>query len=65
MTSLGEMKFPPNVSPKVKEAITEVLALVEAGFTGNLTIDFSEGVPVVSKRVEITKFRGPTTPGSA
>ena len=56
MTSLGEMKFPPNVSPKVRQAIVELLELVELGFSGNSSIDWSEGVPVKCRREQIRKF---------
>ena len=65
MTSLGDMKFPPNVNPRVREALTEVLELVELGFTGNLSIDFKDGIPLGFKRMETRRFGAPGSPGSS
>ena len=64
MISLGEMKFPPNISPRVREALEEVLALVELRFTGTLSIDFNDGVPMRAKRLDHRQFGGPATPRS-
>ena len=65
MISLGDMQFPPNLSPKVREAVAELLALVELGFTGNLSIDFKDGIPLGFKRMETRRFGAPGSPGSS
>ncbi len=44
------------LSLKAREAVAELIALIESGFTGNLSIDFQDGVPVVCKRTKTWRF---------
>lgn len=64
MVSFAELQLPPNFSPKAREAVAELLELVRDGFTGNLSIDLKEGIPLVCKRTETRRFGKPQNGGS-
>ena len=44
------------LDPKAQEAFYELLCCVSEGLTGDLRIDFKEGVPMVVKRTEVRRF---------
>ena len=52
-------RCPDDDGPQSREQVremAELVALVEAGFTGNLSIDLRNGVPLMCKRTKTWRF---------
>ena len=41
---------------RAEKAVTEVMKCVDDGFTGNITIDFSEGVAMLCRKTEVQRW---------
>jgi len=54
----------PVLHPKVEDAMRELAECVAARFTGTLSFDFKEGVPMVRKRLD-TRHLGKPGKGGA
>ena len=50
------IQFPPNCSPKVREAVAKLLALVRAGFTGKFRLNLKDGIPLVGEDTNTYRF---------
>jgi hypothetical protein len=43
-------------SPRVREVVDEVLRAAQTGFTGNLALDFKDGIPMGVRRTETRRL---------
>lgn len=54
--TLATLRLPPGISPKVLEALEDLLECVASRYTGPYEVHFNDGVPQIRHRQDTKKF---------